>query len=343
MRYRLVVLVALALGLLTSAHMVEAQSTWHVTSTIPLGGSGTWDYLTVDPATHRLFIPRSTHTMILDAVSGKVLGDVPGQKIAHGVALARDMNRGFISDGGGGIVVFDLKTYKVLGTIPSEKDSDGIIYDARTRRVLVVSGDGGDLMVFPANIDPVHGHIAITIPLEGAPEFLAADASGKVYINLEDKDVVAVVDLASQKVVARWPVAPGGAPVGMALDEKHHRLIIGCRKPQQMVVMNTLDGTVIASMPIGSYVDATKVAGDEMFASCGGDGTLTVVKETAPGRFQVVQTLHTALGARTMGIDSVSHTIYLPTGDYAPNAVPGIGKVQPLPGTFKIIVAGKTK
>lgn len=340
---RLSASLVLACSILVSTGVGVAQPNWRVTKTFQIGGDGSWDYLTVDEKTHRLFVPRGTHTIVVDAQSGKVLGDIPGQKIAHGVALAPGLNRGFISDGGGGVVVFDLTSYKRLGTIPSEKDSDGIIFDARTGMVLMVSGDGGTLMSFPAAIDPNHGQIKTTIALGGAPEFLAVDASGKAYINLEDKDVVAVVDLAAKKVVARWPVAPGGAPVGMALDERRHHLIIGCRGPQQMVVMNSSDGRVVSSMPIGPYVDATKLDGDEMFASAGGDGTLSVAKEAAPGHFQIVQTLPTALGARTMGIDSVSHTIYLPTADYAPGTVPGKGKPQPLAGTFKILVVTKTR
>lgn len=343
MSRRTSLLLALMFSMFTIARDAWTQSTWSVARTVALGGEGNWDYLTVDAPTHRLFVPRSTHTMILDARSGNVLGDIQGQKIAHGVALAPKLNRGFISDGGGEIVVFDLTTYKVLGTIPSEKDSDGIIFDQRLGIILVVSGDGGDLMVFPADIDPRHGKITTTIPLGGAPEFLATDKAGKVYINLEDKDVVAVVDLATKKVTARWPVTPGGAPVGMAIDEQHHRLIVGCRKPQQMVVMDTFDGHVIASLPIGPYVDATKVAGDEMLASCGGDGTLSIVKEVRPGHFQVVQTLHTAIGARTMGVDTIAHSVYLPTGDYSVGAVPGTNKAQPLPGTFKVLVVQKTK
>ena len=160
--------------------------------------------------------------MVIDSASGKVLGDIPGQKMAHGVAIVPQVGRGFISDGGGkgGIVVFDLKTYSVLGTLPAQPDADGIIYDPASGQVLVVSGDGGTLMSFKPDVDPKNGEIDTSIDLGGAPEFLASDGAGKVFINLMDKDEVAVVDLKERKVIARWPVAPGGAPVGMAIDRK---------------------------------------------------------------------------------------------------------------------------
>ena len=171
---------------------IYAQTQWKVANTFHIGGDGGWDYVTVDSQTHRLYVTRSTHTQIINGDSGKVLGDVPGQQRSHGVAIVPKLNRGFITDGGGSgsIVVFDLTSYAVLGKIPTVPDSDGIIYDAKLDKVLAVSGDGGVLMTFSPDIDPKSGKVD-QIGLGGAPEFLASDGSGKVYINLEDKDVVA--------------------------------------------------------------------------------------------------------------------------------------------------------
>jgi len=279
--------VVTALTLLLFAGLVPAvaRADWEVARTLKVGGEGGWDYLTVDSETHRLYVPRSAHTMVIDSGSGEVLADMPGQKIAHGVAIVPGAGRGFISDGGGdgGVVIFDLKTYAVLGTIVAQRDADGIIYDPASRRVLVVSGDNGVLMSLDPNIDPKTGRIDAPIDLGGSPEFLASDGAGKVYINLMDKDEVAVVDIKARKVVARWPVAPGGAPVGMSIDTKKHRLFIGCRKPQKLVVMSTDDGKVLAALPIGAVVDATKIDDGQAFASCG-DGTLAVASETSPGK-----------------------------------------------------------
>jgi DNA-binding beta-propeller fold protein YncE len=332
----LVLTTSLALLLPLSSLPAVAQTNWAVTKTMPIGGQGSWDYLTVDPATHRLFVPRSTHTMIIDADSGKTLGDIPGQKNAHGVAIVPEANRGFISDGGGdgAIIIFDLKTYATLGKITAQPDADGIIYDASINRVLVVSGDGGTLMSIKPDIDPATGKIEAPIELGGKPEFLASDGTGKLYINLVDKDNVAVVDFKARKVIAHWPVAPGGSPVGMSIDTKNHRLFIGCRKPQKLIVMSTNDGKIISDLPIGAGVDATKFDGAQAFASCR-DGSLAVASETSPGKFEIVQTVKTPTGARTMGVDPTTHRIYLPTAEFEPATT---GRPVPKPNTFMIVV-----
>jgi DNA-binding beta-propeller fold protein YncE len=322
---------------------LSAQSTWGVQKLMHVGGEGSWDYVTVDPATQRLFVPRSTHTMILDANSGKVLGEIPGQKTAHGVALVPSLNRGFITDGGGdgAIIVFDLKTYAVLGKLAALPDADGIIYDATQNLILVVSGDKGVLLTFKPDIDPVNGKLDQPIELGGAPEFLASDGNGTVFINLEDKGAVAKVDLKQRKVVARWPVAPGGQPVGMSFDQKSHHLFIGCRKPQLMIVMNSDNGKVVASLPIGAGVDATKFDNGHAFASCR-DNALVVVGEK-DGKFVVEQQVKTPAAARTMDIDPSSHIIYLPTAEF--EDVPAGSKARPKqkPDSFMIVKVGTTR
>jgi hypothetical protein len=317
-----------------------AQTDWAVVETFQIGGQGGWDYLTVDPRTHRLYVPRSTHTMVIDSQSGKTIGDIPGQKIAHGVAIVPEAGRGFISDGGGngGVVIFDLKTHAVLGTSVAQPDADGIIFDSASGRVLVVSGDKGTLMSLKPDIDPGNGKIDAPIDLGGEPEFLASDGAGKVYVNLMNKNEVAVVDIMARKVIARWPVTPGGAPVGMAIDTKKRRLFIGCRKPQKLIVMSTDDGKVLADLPIGANVDATKIDNGQAFASCG-DGTLTVAGDTTPGKFTIVQTVKTRQGARTMGVDPTTHKIYLPTAEF--EEPKSGGRPAAKPGTFMIVVVAR--
>ena len=316
------------------------QAGWKVKQTISIGGQGGWDYLTVDPQTHLLYVPRSTHTQVIDPTSGKVVADIPGQRRAHGVAIAHEAGRGFVSDGGGdgAIVVFDLKSNAVLGTITTLPDTDGIIFDEATGLVLAVSGDEGVLMTLKPDLDPQHGKIDPPIALGGKPEFLASDSTGKAYINLVDRDQVAVVDLRTRKVTAHWPTSPGGMPVGMAIDEKNHRLFIGCRRPQKLIVMSTEDGRILANLPIGAGVDATKFDQGQAFASTG-DGRLSVVAETSPGNFEVVQTVDTRRGARTMGIDTSSHTIFLPTAEFE-EAAPGTRPAMK-PDTFMILVVSR--
>jgi DNA-binding beta-propeller fold protein YncE len=337
-----IVLSAWILVLVVGVNVALAQSRWTVVKTFHIGGEGSWDYLTVDSPTHRLFVPRTTHTMVIDADSGRLLADIPGQKNAHGVAIAPAAGRGFISDGGGSgqVVVFDLRTYAVLGRIATVPDSDGIIFDPTSGLVLLDSGDTGVLISFRPDIDLAKGKFETPIDLGGAPEFLAADGNGRVYVNLMDKNVVAVVDMKARKVIARWPVAPGGAPVGMSIDRKSRRLIIGCRNPQKLIVMSTENGKVLSDLPIGETVDATKVDGDELLASCR-DGTLAVASERS-GKYEIVQTVKTLRGASTMGLDPQQHRIYLPTAEFEPSRMDAKGRPLTKPGTFMVLVVVRT-
>lgn len=314
----------------------DATGPYHVSQIFHVGGEGAWDYLTVDAERKLLFVPRSTHTMVLDATTGKTVADIPGQKRNHGVALVPSAGRGFITDGeDASVTVFDLKTYAVLGKVKTADDSDGIIYDPASGKVLVVCGDASCLIPISPNVDLATGSADPQVDLGGKPEFLAADGKGKAYINLVDKNQVAVVDTKTMKVLDKWSTAPGGSPVGMSMDTVRRRLFIGCRKPQKLIVMDADSGKVLADFPIGAGVDATKFA-DDIFASCG-DGTLTVARESEPGKFQVVQTLKTKQGARTMGVNPTTRTAYLPTAEFQPPAE-GQTRPRPKPGTFMIVV-----
>lgn len=340
-KMRLMVVMPLAAALLLAGSLTAAaQPNWVVKRTVHIGGPGGWDYAIVDPQMHRLFVTRTTHTDVIDTVTGEVVGDIPGQIRSHGVALVSAVNRGFITDGGGsgGIIVFNLTTYKVIGRLATMPDSDGIIYDKAMNRVLAVSGDGATLMAFPPNIDPANGKVE-KIALGGKPEFLAAGDNGKVYVNLANKNLLAVVDLKTRKVIARWPTAPGGHPTGLALDAKTHTLFIGCRNPQKLIVMNADNGKILAALPIGAVNDAVKLDGAQAFASCF-DGTLTVAGKE-DGKYVVEQVVRTHEGARTMAVDPATNTIYMPAA--VPEAAPpGTHMRRPRmkPGSFMIVEVG---
>jgi len=327
----------IAFLLLMASGSAAAQGGWAVDQTFHVGGDGGWDYVTLDGKNHRLYVPRSTHTMVLDADSGKTLADIPGQKRNHGVALVPEAGRGFISDGSGSVVIFDLKTNAVLGTIAAQADADGIIFDKASGLVLVVSGDNGVLMSLKPDVDPKTGSIDPPIDLGGKPEFLVSDGAGKVYVNLEDKNEVAVVDIKARKVLAHWPVAPGGAPVGLAIDTEKRRLFVGCRNPQKLIVMSADDGKVLADLPIGAGVDATRFDGREAFASCR-DGKLEVAGENAQGKFEILQTVKTPVGARTMDIDAATHKLYLPTAEFEEMKPGATGRPTAKAGSFMIVV-----
>jgi len=337
--------------LLISFLAIQAQGQWPaapgneagpyaVRKVFHVGGEGGWDYLTVDSEHGLLYVPRSTHTMVVDAATGKSVADIPGQKRNHGVAIAADVGRGFISDGeDASVTIFDLKSNQVLGKVKAAEDADGIIYDAASRKVLVSCGDAGAMIAIPADFDPKGGKADPPVVLGGKPEFLVA-AEGKAYVNLVDKDQVAVIDTKSMKVLDKWPTAPGGGPVGLSMDVAHHRLFIGCRKPQKLIVMSSEDGKVLADLPIGAGVDATQFDGDA-FASCR-DGTLAVARETTPGKFAIVQTVPTREGARTMGVDPKTHTLYLPTAEFGQQKD---ARSRPVakPDSFMILAVGRSK
>src|ERR1700751_255983 len=325
----------LIVAMSTFSALAFAQDEWAVEKTFHVGGEGGFDYITVDAESHRLYVPRSTHTMVVDADSGKTIADVPGQKHNHGVAVVPELARGFISDGAGSIVIFDLKTNAVLGTVAAKEDADGIIYDKSTGLILVACGDAGHEVTLKADADPKTAVIDAPIELGGKPEYLATDGAGKVYVNLEDKDQVAVVDLKERRVLAHWPVAPGGSPVGLSIDTQKHTLFIGCRKPQKMIVMSTDDGKVVADLPIGAGVDATRWDGHQAFASTR-EGKVSVAEEK-DGKWETVQTVTTGLGTKTMDIDNAVHKIYLPTAEFE-GAKRG-ARPAAKPGTCMIVVA----
>jgi DNA-binding beta-propeller fold protein YncE len=317
-----------------------ATPEYKLTSTMKLGGDGGWDYATLDEAGKLLYVTRSTHTMVVDVARGKIVQDIAGQGRSHGVALVPAVGRGFISDGkAGAVLVFDLNSAAVLGKVAAADDADSIIYDPASNRVLVFCGDAHRMVAIAPDVDPKGGNAAATADLSGSPEFAVADGLGRVFVNIEDKDEVAVIDTKQMKVIARWPTGPGSHPTGMAMDQASRRLFVGCRN-KKLVVMNADDGKIVADFPIGAFVDATAFNQGLVFASCA-DGTLTLVREVSADKFELAQTVKTEPGAGTMAVDGHSGTVYLPTADLTfPPA--GVSRSHPRPtqvsGTFRILV-----
>jgi DNA-binding beta-propeller fold protein YncE len=312
---------------------------YKLTATFKVGGDGGWDYATLAHDGRLLYVTRTTHTMVIDVADGKIVADIGGQQRSHGVALVPDVGRGFISDGGSGsVLIFDLKTHAILGKVAAADDADGIIYDRASNRVLVMCGDAHQLVAIAPDVNPSGGKAAASVDLGGSPEFAVADENGKVYVNIVDKDEVAVVDTRAMKVVARWPTGPGKRPTGMSMDRATHRLFIGCRN-NKLVLMNADDGKIVADFPIGAFVDATAFRGGLVFASCG-DGTLTIVREVSADKFELAQVVKTELGARTMAVASTGAMIYLPTSDltFPTGFNPAHPRPAPVPGTFRILV-----
>lgn len=336
----LIAAVALATAWPQQQITADDGGAYHVAQVLQIGGKGGWDYVTVDSRNKLLYLPRTTHTLVVDANNGTVKADIQGQKGNHGVALVRTANRGFISDGeDASVVIFDLKTNEVLGKVKAADDADALIYDRASGKVLVSCGDANALVPIAGDVDPKTGNADAAVDLGGKPEALAADGQGKVYVNLVDKNQVAVVDTHTMKVVAKWPTAPGGGPVGMAIDRQHRRLFIGCRKPQKLLVMSADDGHILADLPIGAGCDGTAFDGDA-FASCR-DGSLAVARETTPGRFEIIQNLKTRPGAKTCGVDRSTHTLFLPTAEFGIER-DARNRPVPKPDTFMVLVVRRS-
>jgi DNA-binding beta-propeller fold protein YncE len=326
-----VLFVAALLGTTSAAWATPAG--YSSPKTIKVGGDGGWDYATLDATGKLLYLPRTTHTQVVETATGKVVGDIPGNKGSHGVVLVPEVGRGFITNGeGANVQVFDLKTNKPLGTIAAADDADGAIFDPASKMVLVMCGDAGELLAIDPKLDLKTGKADPALKLGGKPEFAAVDGLGHAYVNLVDKNQVAVVDTLTLKVTALWPTGTGTGPTGMAIDPVSRRLFVGCHN-QKMIVMSADNGRVLATLPIGKGVDATAFDGRSALASCG-DGTLTVIAQNAGGRYVVTQSVKTAPRARTMALDAKTRTVYLPTAD----VIPGKPRPKPVPGTFKLIV-----
>ncbi|HEV2456539.1 MAG TPA: YncE family protein [Verrucomicrobiae bacterium] len=322
----------------------KADDLYHFITQIPIGGDGGWDYLSIDSHAHRLYVSHATEIVVIDLKSNHIVGEITNTPGVHGIVVAPKLGLGVTSNGRenkAGIV--DLKTLETLSKVDTSEGPDGFAYNPAMREAYLFCGRANAATV----VDVTGQKVVATVPLAGRPEFAQADPkANRVYDNLEDQSEVAVIDGAAHTVVTNWPIAPGESGSGMAIDVKNHRLFIGCHN-QMMVMMDSRNGQVMATVPIGEGVDAdafdpkTKLA----FASCG-DGTTTIAHEDSPDKLTVVQTLKTQRGARTLALDPETHNIYLATADFeAPSANSPAGgerrrRPRMVPGTMRILVYG---
>jgi DNA-binding beta-propeller fold protein YncE len=322
------ILAAAAVTVAFAAPALSAQS--FMVHKYTIGGEGGTDYLTADPATGRVFVSRGTHVMVVDGASGKVLGDIPDTPRTHGIALAPRWNHGFTTNGGDSTVtMFDLKTLAVIKKIPAGIDGlDGIMYDEATDRILTInhSRPMGTAVV----IDPNGGTVVGTVTLTGrAPEGGVSDGHGRIFINLEDKNAIDVVDTRTWSVVATWPIAPCDGPTGIAMDRSSQRIFAGCSKMSVVIDANT--GKVVAQIANGNGVDALgwDQAQKLMYIPAGRDGNVTVVHEDSPDKYTVVATVVTQPGAKTIAVDPTTHVAYEFTPEYGPAPAPAPGATPP--------------
>jgi len=330
MRYLVTIAMLLGAGVLHAA-----DPHYQIISEIQIGGEGGWDYVIADPPTHRLYVSHATKIVVADTQTGKVVGEIVDTPGVHGIALAPELGRGFTSNGrSNSSTIVDLKTLKPLATVATGANPDSVRYLPDRREVWTFNHTGGSITAY----DPLSARVIATIDVGGELEEAVEDASAKrVYVNVEDKGAIAVVDTETHALVATWPLAGCDGPTGLAFDAKNHLLLSAC--DGRMMVTDSRSGKAVTSFPIGNRVDgngfdpATGLA----FASSG-TGVLTIAHEDAPGTFSVVQTVQTQPSGRTMWLDPTTHRVYVPVAAITPGGPNG--RAQIVAGSMKVLVLG---
>jgi DNA-binding beta-propeller fold protein YncE len=335
--------IAVALAALTS--VAAAAGSYHIVKRIPIAGDTGWDYITADTEGRRLYVPHGIEVIVLDLDTGAAVGRIAGLKDAHGVAVARDVGRGFVdASDPGSVTIFDLKTLAVVDKVRVGDDPNGIIYDPTTKRVF--SADRGSKRV--TAIDATTGKIAASsADLGGRTEHLAADGDGHVFLNMQDRGTLLKLDARDLKVLDTWPVTGCGQPSSMDIDRVHARVFIGCRSGL-FAVVDGATGTIVATQPIGPGVDALEfdaARGLILISTGGGGGVLSVFHQDGPDKYSLVENVKTLPGARTLALDHKTGSVYLPVADVgvapAPTAENPRPRARTVPGSFSVLVVGQ--
>jgi YVTN family beta-propeller protein len=327
----------------SKVNAAQQGSAYHVLRKIPVGGEGGWDYLTVDPDAKRIYLSRGTHTLVVDEDKGTVIGDIPDTKGVHGIALAKDSGKGYISNGQANTVtVFDIATLKTTATINvTGQNPDSILYDAANNHVWTFNGRTANATV----IDAATGQVISTVTLEGKPETPVLDGKGSIFVNIENKNSLQEIDAKTFAVKHTYPLQGCEAPSGIAMDTARRRVFSGCSDSKKLAVTDADTGKVVATPPICEDTDASGFDPGTglIFASCR-DGQLTVIHEDSPDKYTVAANVKTEFGARTMALDLKTHHVFTVTADFkpAPPATADNPRPRPqiVPDTFRIIEVG---
>src|SRR3989442_4969715 len=327
-----------SLVLLAAVTAIAASAGYDITKEIKIGGEGGWDYLTMDSASRRLYVSHNTHVVVVDVDAGKIVGDIPDTQGVHGIAIVPQLNRGFTSNGRtNNVTIFDLKTLKTISQTQTGENPDSIRYEPLSGRVFTFNGRSNNSTA----IDAKTGNVAGTIAMGGKPEFSVADGKGKIYVNIEDTSGVVEIDAAKLSVTKRYSLKPCDGPSGLAIDTKNRRLFSVCGN-RLMAISDPDTGKVIAMPAIGAGPDGVVFdpATGYAMSSNGADGTLTIVKENA-GKWEGLENVATARGARTIALDTKTHNVYLPTAVPGPPPTAGQRRGTFLADSFKVLVVGK--
>ena len=316
---------------------LAAAPGYKVLDKIKIGGGGGWDYVYIDSDANRLYVSHTNQTEVIDTATNKLVGTIPDTTGVHGIAIASDLGKGFTSNGrANNVTIFDLKTLMATGKVDTGMNPDAILYEPGSHRLFTFNGRSNDTTV----IDAKAGTVITTLPVGGKPEFAQYDGKGKVYFNVENTSEIVELDAAKTTITKRIPLAPCEDPTGLAIDRQKRRLFAACGN-KLMAVVDPDAGKVLATLPIGTGADGAAFDNGFAFSSNGGDGTMTVVQETSPGKFEVVETVQTARTARTMGADPKTHKLYLPAAEQGPPPAGGKGRGTIVPDSFHIVVVGR--
>lgn len=329
-------LIIVLLFFIISSVKAQIKTGFHILKDLPVGSTGGWDYITVDGASQRIYTSHGNQVNILSTATGDSVGYIPNTPGVHGIALVKTLSKGYISAGrANAVIVFDLKTLKVLTQIPVGQNPDAIFYDDFSKKIITCNGRSKDATV----LDPFTDKVVTTVPLGDKPETAVSDGKGKIFINGEGTNVVIVIDARSFKEIVRYKIDGGESPSGLDIDRKTNRLFIGCGDTKTMVVMDPSNGKTIGKFPIGRTDGVVFDPSLKIAYASNGEGTISAIREISADKFEFIEDIPSEPSARTIGIDLLTHKLYLPAAKTEPN--PTGGRPKQVPGTFHIIEVGK--
>ena len=329
----------LATLLLTSTFTgLKAQKNFHILKTFHIQSGGGWDYIAVGPGNNRLYVSHGTQVNILDKTTGDSIGVIGNTTGVHGIAFDKSQNKGFTSNGRlNNVTVFNLTTNAVITQIPTGLNPDAILYEPFTKKIITCNGRSKNISI----LDPIENKLLDSVDVGGKPETAASNGEGKLYVNIEDKNEIVVVNLKTLKVEAHWPLAPAEEPTGLVFDKTTNRLFAGCGN-KFLAIVDAGNGKIIGTFPIGDGCDGAGFdATTKNIFTSNGEGTISVFHEKSANEFEKIATITSKRGARTIAIDQETHLIYLPTADFEqPDAATPNARPKMIPGTFQVLVVG---
>jgi YVTN family beta-propeller protein len=315
----------------------QTKNKLRLVNTFHIASSGGWDYLAIQPHSNKLFVSHGTQVNIIDKSTGDSLGVILNTTGVHGIAFVTSLNKGYTSNGRlNNVSVFDLKTDTVISQIAVGENPDAIFYDEYSKKIIICNGRSKDITI----LDPLTDKVIATIPVGGKPETAVSNGKGKLFVNVEDKNEIAVINSKTFTVESHWSITPGEAPTGLAIDNNTNRLFAACSDNKLLMVLDAENGKIVDSIKIGDGCDGDVFdAKNNLIYTSNGDGTITVIKEENKDKFSVVTNIDSKKGARTITMDFDSNKLYLPTAEFE-EKLPTEKRARPKAGTFQILVFG---